>query len=65
MSTHLIHDNAWATAMHLVERLACPCLKEAPAKNLFHQVYLIVKSGLEAYDEFKRREAARLDPSQN
>ena len=63
-SDSLIHDVAWATALHIVEIFA-PCLRDEEKHDAFSEVYAAVKAGLACFRLKENRRQNRLRPGSN
>jgi hypothetical protein len=55
----LIHDIAYATALHLLQTVQ-GCLREEEHRDAFEEFYGIVKAGLEAFAIHDERRLERL-----
>ena len=59
MNQRLVHDIAYATALHLL-RTVQGCLREEEHRDAFEEFYAIVKAGIEAYTIHDERRLERL-----
>lgn len=63
-SSSLIHNHAWAITGHLVE-VVSGSLREEEQREVFAELYEIVKAGLESYQVYLQRQRSRLGTSRN